>query len=197
MVLFGSYLLFRNYVGADINTGESGDRQLLDFGGTIGRKYIFLRLENKKGEIIIKKNSREYCNYPLSGFESSVEIDGILNVGRDLKLIEISGPVGVHSRSKQYFYLNNNSCPVPIPFVKDKIKVYNIYSDQPNFKVSDFNHDGFSDVVAEYRNYDLNPLVDGIREIYHFDNNNREFVYSHSENYQESADCPECMGDIK
>jgi len=197
LILFGSYFLYRNYVGADINVGESGDRQLLDFGEKIGRKYVFLRLENKKGEIIIKKSATEYCNYPLSGFESSVKIDGILNAGSGLKLIEISGPVGVHSRSKQFFYLNNNSCPEPVPFVKDKVLVYNIYSDQPNFKISDFNDDGFVDVAAEYRNYDLNPLVDGVREFYHFDIISREFVYSHFENYQEGIDCPECTGEIK
>ena len=197
IIFFGSYFLYRNYIGADINVGQSGDRQLLDFGEKFGRKYVFLRLENKKGEIIVKKSSAEYCNYPLSGFESSVKIDGIFNMGSDLKLIEISGPVGVHSRSKQFFYLNNNSCPEPIPFVKDNVKVYNIYSDQPSFKVFDSDGDGFSDVAAEYRNYDLNPLVDGIREIYRFDNNNREFVYSHSENYQEGVDCPGCVGEIK
>lgn len=197
LIIFGSYLVYRNYVGADINVGDSGDRQLLDFGGNIGRKYVFLRLEDKKGEIIIKKSSTEYCNYPLSGFESSVKIDGVFNIGSDLKLIEISGPVGVHSRSKQFFYLNSNSCPEPIPFVKDKVKVYNIYSDQPSFKVFDSDNDGFSDFAAEYRNYDLNPLVDGIREIYRFDNKSREFVYSHTENFQEGVDCPGCVREIK
>jgi hypothetical protein len=197
LTIFGAYFLYRSYIQADINVGDSGDRQLIDFGGVVGHKHIFVRLENKPGEIIVKKNSREYCNCPLSGFESSVKIDGVLDVGSELKLIEISGPVGVHGRSKQYFYLDNNICPTPVPFVKDQVRVYNIYSDQPSFKVADIDGDGFADIAAEYRNYDLNPLVDGIREIYRFDNKTKEFVYLRAENYQEGVDCPGCIGEIK
>lgn len=196
VILIGSYFLYRNYISADINIDENGDRQLLDFGDDIGTKYILLSMENTNGEIIVKNNFSGYCKHPISGFEKSVKIDGLLEIG-EVKLIEISGPVGVHSRSKQFFYLDSSLCPQSITFVKDQLKVYNIFSDQPSFQTSDFTQDGVADFAAEYRNYDLNPLVDGIREIYIFDQNLKQFLYLRSENYQQNSDCIDCYGEIK
>lgn len=191
-----SILLYRNYIAANINISANGDRQLLDFGEELGKKYVLVNIENSQGEIIIKKGLDSYCKSVLSGFEKTVKIDGIFLVGGE-RLIAISGPVGVHSRSKQFFYLDSEICPKPVSFAKDGVKVYNIYSDQPNFLEEDFNADGVVDFATEFRNYDLNPLVDGIREIYIYNRENHQFEFLKSEKYQQSENCLDCDGEIK
>jgi len=192
-----TYFLYQNFIAADIEISANGDQKLLDFSADIGKKMVFLRFENKKGEIIVKKNLANYCRHSLSGFESSVKIDGTLDINDQLKLVEISGPVGIHSRSKQFFFLDQNHCPQPTVFVKDGQRMYNIFSDQPSFKIADFNGDNYPDIAAEYRNYDLNPLIDGIREVYYFNFETKSFVYDHSENYQDKENCLNCTGEIK
>jgi len=192
-----SYYLYNNVAKADPITGTNGDTKLLDFGDDIGIKQIFVRINDKEGEIIIKRSFVSYCSQELSGFENSVKIDSLVNFGGNEKLIEISGPVGVHAENRQYFFLDSNHCPKPLSFAKNNRKVYNIYSDQPSFKLIDYDSDHYLDIGAEYRNYDKNPLVDGIRDIYLFKVDKGGFVYSRSESFTWEDECRDCSGTIE
>ena len=188
VIMIIGYFLYSNIVGADPIVGETGDSRILDFAGNIGKKQIFVKFRAKgNSEIIVKKSLSSYCSQKLSGFEDSAKIGSLINTGNDLKLIEISGFVGVHSENRAYYLLGDDLCPKPIIFVKKDMIVYNIYSDQPSFKLQDFDGDGFVDLATEYRNYDKNPLIDGIREIYLYNPQKQSFGYNRSEFYQQEG----------
>ncbi|OIN90289.1 hypothetical protein CO019_00790, partial [Candidatus Berkelbacteria bacterium CG_4_9_14_0_2_um_filter_42_30] len=197
VLAIASYYLYSNIAKADPIVGTNGDTKLLDFGGDIGARQIFVRISGKDGEMIVKRSFTSYCSQKLSGFENSVKIDSLVNLGGDEKLIEISGPVGVHAENRQYFFLDSNRCPKPLSFAKNGLVVYNIYSDEPSFKLIDYNSDGYLDIGAEYRNYDKNPLVDGVRDIYLSRPDKSSFVYSRSESFTWESECKECSGTIK
>jgi len=197
ILMIASYYLYSNIAKADPIVGTNGDTKLLDFGNNIGAKQIFVKISGKEGEIIVKRSFASYCSQKLSGFENSVKIDSVINLGGEEKLIEISGPVGIHAENRQYFFLDSNYCPKPVSFVKNNQKVYNIYSDEPSFKLIDYNSDGYLDIGAEYRNYDKDPLIDGIRDIYLFESSKNDFVYSRSEGFTWENECKDCSGTIK
>jgi len=189
--------LYLNLISADSNVGENGDAKYLDFGGTHGRRQVILKMNGKDGEIGLVKSLTRSCSSKISGFEKSGKIDSLINLGENFNVIEISGLVGAHSENRQYFYLDSNSCPKPIGFVKNGNRAYNIYSDQPSFSMLDFNVDGWQDIGVEQRNYDANPILDGIREIYLYSPNSKEFVYQRLENYKQEEVCPTCNIEIK
>jgi len=176
-----AYYFFAGLAKADPTVGESGDHKMLDFGGKIGRKEVFIEVTNQPGKITIKRSLFSWCSSELSGFENEAKINGLWGTSENQRLIEIAGPVGAHGENRQYFYLDANLCPLPIAFVKNDLSVYNIYSDEPNFTIADFNSDNYLDIGAEYREYDKNPLVDGIREIYLFLPQERIFIFNKSE----------------
>jgi len=191
------YYLYTSAAKADPIVGEYGDKKILDFADNTGQKPVFVRIVGKDGEIIIKRSIISWCSYKLSGFENEVKINSLVDFGSGEKLIEVAGPVGIHAENRQYFYLDLNLCPQPIIFAKNNVLVYNVYSDQPSFKLLDFDSDGYLDIGAEYRNYDKNPLVDGIRDIYLFEPKNRNFNYSRSEKFVQETSCLDCAGEVK
>jgi len=184
VTIIAGYLLYLNIAKADPIVGENGDAKILDFGQNIGKKQLFVKIKEKgKGEIIIKKSFSTYCNYELSGFEITAKINPLLQLSENEKIIEVLGSVGIHGENRQYFILRPDLCPFPLAFVKSDQKVYNIFSDQPSFIVKDYNSDGFLDLAPEYRNYNKDPLHDGLRDIYLYDGSKKEFVFERSESY--------------
>lgn len=192
----GFYLYF-SLVKADTSVGENGDIKFLDFGGNIGQKQMVLKVDGKNGTISVNQTMLSSCSQKIVGFEKSAKIDSLISIGEGFRVIEISGLVGAHSENRQYFYLDEKKCPQALAFVKNGSKVYNIYSDQPSFKLIDFNVDGWQDVGVEMRNYDADPIVDGMRDIYLYNPVAKEFVYSRSEDYKQEEVCPTCNSEIK
>lgn len=198
MILTFIYYFFVNIAKADPLYSQNGENKIVDFGPDFGDRQLSVAIEERgKGKITLKKSLSSYCRYDLSGFEETVTIGLTLKISQSANAVEIFGPVGAHSENRQYFILDSNLCPKPLAFVKNNNLMYNVYSDQPSFKVEDFNHDDWQDIAAEYRNYDENPLIDGTRDIYLFDPKNLQFTFLRTENYQQESICPECQNEVK
>ncbi len=164
-----------------------GDQQVINLGGSFGQRTVRVNINAGQGKIEIEKNLFTDCNSNLVGFQDEAKIRGTISVSSGDKAVEITAAVGAHSENRQYFTIDKNFCPQPLAFVKDGAISYNIYSDEPNFLLQDFNDDGSTDIAAEYRNYDLNPIVDGTRDIYFFDPKTNQFMFSQTENFQYST----------
>jgi len=175
-------LLFRAKIFAsDI---INGDQQMIDLGQGFGSRNVRVSVNKNVGKIEIEKNLFSSCNTELTGFQNETKIRGTISLGNNEKAVEVVGDAGIHGENRQYFTIENNFCPKPISFVKNDTVSYNIYSDEPIFLLQDFNADGITDLAAEYRNYDLNPIVDGTRDIYLFDRKNQQFVFKRTESFQ-------------
>jgi len=181
-----SYYLYTTIASADQGLDNGDLSKFLDFGGNIGAKRVSLNISDSGGEIEIKRSGNSSCSQKISGFEKEAKIVSLVDISGNLKAVEVSGFVGAHSEGRQYFILDETSCPKALAFVKDGIKVYNIYSDQPSFKFEDFNYDGWYDLAPEYRNYSADPLLDGVREIYLFNPLQNQFEYSSLSEYRQS-----------
>ncbi|MCX6812775.1 MAG: hypothetical protein NTW79_04160 [Candidatus Berkelbacteria bacterium] len=187
LIVAAGFLVEHSFAASDPKVDENGDVQTLNFAGSIGDKKVFVPFSVDSGEIIIKNSAISYCSAKLFGFEQSVKINQLLKIADDISAIEISGYVGVHAENRQYFYLDDQLCPKPLAFVKNGETSYNLISDEPNFLLLDFNTDGFLDVASENRNYDLDPITDGIRDIYLFNSVAKEFKFERSENFHQAA----------
>ena len=171
--------------GAKIFASSSGgDGQKVDFGGNIGSKNVRVTISKNQGKIEIEKNLFSNCAADLTGFQDEAKISGVISLGAGQKAVEISGLAGAHAENRQYFIIDKNFCPVAIAFVKDNQINYNIYSDEPNFAVQDINGDGATDITSDYRNYDLDPIANGTRDQYIYNQKNQDFEFSRSENIQ-------------
>lgn len=177
----GAFLYRSKIFASDVG---NGDQQMIDLGGGFGSRNVRVRLNNNVGKIEIEKNIFTSCNSNLTGFQNEVKIRGTILLGNNERAIEVVGDVGAHAENRQYFVTQNNFCPKPLSFVKNGTVSYNIYSDEPSFLLQDLNADGLTDLAAEYRNYDLNPIIDGTRDIYLFDSKNRQFIFERTENFQ-------------
>jgi len=198
MILTFVYYFFLNVAKADPLYSQNGENKIVDFGSDFGSRQLSVSIEERgKGKISVKKSFSSYCRYDLSGFEEIVMINSTLKISNSANAVEISGAVGAHGENRQYFILDENLCPKPLAFVKNNNIIYNVYSDQPSFKVEDFNQDGWQDIAAEYRDYDRNPLIDGRRDIYLLDPKNQQFIFLLTENYQQEIVCPECQNGVK
>ncbi|PIU24311.1 hypothetical protein COT12_01710 [Candidatus Berkelbacteria bacterium CG08_land_8_20_14_0_20_39_8] len=181
LITAGSVFLFqRNIFASDLGGGEENT---VDFGGNIGKKIVRTQISNNRGKIEIEKNIFFSCSHQLGGFQDEARISRLINFGSQ-KALEISGIAGVHAENRQYFQIDSQLCPIPIVFEKDGNISYNIYSDEPNFLLQDFNGDQILDIASEYRNYDADPLIDGFREIYIFNASSNQFEFNRSENFQ-------------
>lgn len=158
-----------------------GDQQLLDLGSDFGKKNVWVIFSNNSAKIEIEKNLFSSCSFDLTGFQTEAKIVGTVQINNKERAIEISGPAGAHSENRQYFIIDMNYCPKPLSFVKNNGVSYNIYSDEPSFVLQDFNADGIIDLAVEFRNYDLDPIVDLVRDIYLLNNEGHQFVFQRSE----------------
>ncbi|MCX6810959.1 MAG: hypothetical protein NTY30_04515 [Candidatus Berkelbacteria bacterium] len=177
----GVFIYHSRIFAADLG---GGDQQIIDLGNGLGGKTVKVIINGNNGKIEIEKSLFSGCGIDLAGFQNEAKIRGTISLGMEEKVVEISGTAGAHAENRQFFTIDKNYCPKPIVFVKNGAVSYNIYSDEPSFLLQDFNADGATDLAAEYRNYDLNPIIDGTRDIYLFDIINRQFVLSRSENFQ-------------
>lgn len=185
LVVLG-YIFFTDIVGADSLVGKSGETKTVDFGDDIGKKEVSIIFSGSDGgKIGLKKSVFLSCSHKLAGFEKKAVIGPLVTIGPGEYALEIAAAVGVHSENRQYFVLDKNLCPQPLAFVKNGAVDYNVYSDQPSFKLQDFNGDGWLDIAIEFRDYDKNPLQDGIRDIYLYQNEKNHFEFSHNEMYQQ------------
>lgn len=179
--IVGVFLFRSKIFAADLG---GGDQQTVDLGGSFGGKSIKVSISGNNGKIELEKNLFSSCKTNLSGFQNEAKISGTINLDNNEKAVEIVGLAGAHAENRQFFIADNNYCFKPLAFVKNGTMSYNIYSDEPNFLLQDFNADGISDIAAEYRNYDLNPILDGIRDIYLYNSSSRQFEFMRSENFQ-------------
>lgn len=179
------YIFYAGIVGADSLGGRVKEEKMVDFGGSTGSKEVSITFSGTSGKISLKKSIFSSCSHNLVGFEKAASIGPLVSIDSNRKALEISSPVGVHSENRQYFVLDQNQCPAPMSFVKNGAIDYNVYSDQPSFKLQDFNLDGLIDIGVEFRDYDKDPLQDGIREIYLFNDINNSFDFGRRENYQQ------------
>lgn len=180
------YVFYASVVGADPLTGRPGESKTIDFAGDIGKKEVSITFSgNNAGKISVKKSIISSCSHKLEGFEKTAAIGPLIVIGPGKKALEIAAAVGIHSENRQYFVLDQNLCLKPLAFVKNGVVDYNVYSDQPSFKLEDFNGDDWSDVGVEFRDYDKNPLQDGIRDIYLYHNEKNNFEFSRNETYQQ------------
>ncbi len=177
----GAFLYKAKIFASDI---EGGDQQIINLGSGLESRTVRTKVSNNKGNIEVEKSIFSNCSYDLSGFQDEAKIRGTISVGGGKKLVEIVGVAGAHTENRQYFSVDNNYCPKPIAFVKNGTINYNIYSDEPSFLLQDFNADNVTDLAVEYRNYDLNPIVDGVRDTYIFDSIGNKFDFSRTENFQ-------------
>lgn len=166
------------------NDSKIIEQQKIDFGGRNGAMDVRLIISPSEKRIEIKKNFYSNCSRELIGFQDEVKIKSVVKIGKDIQAVEISGSAGVHAENKQFFIIDTNYCPLPIGFVKNSEISYNIYSDEPYFLVQDINADSYTDLAADYRNYDLDPIVDVRREIYIFDSVKNQFIYNRLESFQ-------------
>jgi hypothetical protein len=169
------------YYQAFANDSEMIEQQKIDFGGRNGTLDVRLIISPGEKRIEIKKNFYSNCSKELIGFQDEAKIKSVVKIGKDIQAVEISGSAGVHAENKQFFILDTNYCPLPIGFVKDSEISYNIYSDEPYFLVQDINTDSYIDLAVDYRNYDLDPIVNAKREIYIFDFERNRFVFNRLE----------------
>lgn len=184
LVLFAlGYVFYAGLVGADPLGPKPQESKTIDFGGDVGEREVSIAFSGTSGKISVKKSIFFSCSYSLVGFEKTASIGALVSIGSGKIALEISAPVGVHSENRQYFTLDQNLCPQPLQFVKNGAIDYNVYSDQPSFLLEDFNSDGWLDIGVEFRDYDKNPLEDGIREIYLYNSTNSNFEFSRNENY--------------
>lgn len=162
---------------------SGGESRVFDFGGEVGKKKIFIQFYSNKQRLYVQKNYFTYCYIPLIGYESSAKITQFISGSNQKKLIEVSSYVGVHSENRQYFYLKNDLCPKNIIFEKNDELSYNISSDEPNFILHSDDKGNILDLIVENRNWDADPLLETVRDIYVFDNENLKFKYARSENF--------------
>lgn len=177
----GSFLYHSKIFASDLG---GGDQKTLDLGLGLGHKNVRLTISNGNGKIEVTKNMFSGCESKLTGFQNEAKIRGTVSFGENLKAVEVFADVGAHSENRQYFIIDKNFCPKPISFVKNNLVSYNVYSDEPSFLLQDYNGDGVTDLAVEYRNYDLNPIIDGMRDIYFFDLNNNKFEFSRTDKFQ-------------
>lgn len=179
IVFFALYALLHSKIFADDLGG--GNKVDLNFSGNLGKKTVEVIINGNVGKIQVSQSLFSSCSTSLTGFQREAKVQGLVNFSPKVKAIEISGIAGVHAENRQYFTVDSNSCPHPMAFVKNSVVSYNIYSDEPNFIVQDLNTDGFIDVASEYRNYDLDPILDGVRDIYLFTAESQNFIFKRSE----------------
>lgn len=174
--------IFRSRIFASDIGG--GDQQTLDLGSNLGSKTVRITINGNEGKLEISKNLFSSCRIGITGFQNEAKIRGTIKLGTSLKAIEITGPAGAHAENRQFFITDEQYCPKPLTFAKNGNINYNIYSDEPGFLQQDFNSDGATDLAVEYRNYDLNPILDGTRDIYLFDKANKRFEFSRTESFR-------------
>ena len=182
IVFFAVYVLLHSKIFADDLGG--GNKMDLNFSGSLGKKIVEIIINGNVGKIKVSQSLFSSCSTGLTGFQREAKIQGLVNFSPKMKAIEVSGIAGVHAENRQYFTVDGNSCPHPTAFVKNGIVSYNIYNDEPHFIVQDLNGDGFIDLASEYRNYDLDPILDGVRDIYFFTPESQNFVFNRSENFK-------------
>lgn len=178
VILSGIFFLYKNYISADATTAEKIVETKVDLGD-LGQKKIRISTGSEGGNIEIERTFSS-CPAKLTGFEKDVDVSGVVIAGKK-KLIEITGPVGIHAENKQLFLVEPNLCLKAVAFEKNTAIEYNIYSDEPNFLVQDFNSDNYVDIASGWRDYDKDPLVNGFKDIYLFDSSSTRFKFSHRE----------------
>jgi len=182
IVFFAVYALLHSKIFADDLGG--GNKIDLNFSGSLGKKTVETIINGNVGKIQVSQSLFSSCSTNLTGFQREAKIQGLLDFSPKMKAVEVAGIAGVHAENRQYFTVDGNSCPHPVAFVKNGIVSYNIYSDEPHFMVQDQNGDGFIDVASEYRNYDLDPILDGVRDIYLFAPGSQNLIFKSSENFK-------------
>jgi len=179
VIFFAVYALLHSKIFADDLGG--GNKMDLNFSGSLGKKTVETIINGNVGKIQVNQSLFSSCSVSLTGFQKEAKIQGLVDFSPKIKAVEVRGIAGVHAENRQYFSVDGNSCPRPVAFVKNGIVSYNIYSDEPHFIVQDFNEDGFVDIASEYRNYDLDPILDGIRDIYLFTPGSQNLIFNRSE----------------
>ena len=93
-------------------------------------------------------------------------------------LVCVIGEAGVHSQKIELFdYLNGKLNKMM--FTDKLIKSDTLDSDVPKFSIVDYNNDKLLDVTADFRDYDTDPLKQGIR--YFYKNDQNSFIYDKQE----------------
>lgn len=123
----------------------------------------------------IKQPFYGYEMQRLSGFEEEADFceNPTIDIGSDKKLLCITGFVGVHSQNIQ-FIRYKGSIEI-ISFEKDDEALLSVYTDAPIFETTDENSGQSAKICLMNRNYDMDPLVDTIRECYYF--SGERFIY--------------------
>lgn len=184
-------IFYTEVIGNDFNNiSDKFDARTLSFSGEA--KIVKASIDENK--ITVRKNFYTTCSNELSGFENQIVIDNTIKT-QNGDIISVSGYVGAHAENRQFFYLDDENCPRQIAFYKSNQKFYNIYSDEPNFEVVYAENGDLKSLIADYRNYDLDPTKDILRQFYQYDSANRQF------NYQKTVEttttnCTDCSGKI-
>jgi hypothetical protein len=123
----------------------------------------------------IKKPFYSYEMQRLSGFEEEADFceNPTIDIGGGERLLCITGYVGVHSQNIQFIGYDGNI--KIIPFIKDDKALLSVYSDAPKFEITDENSGQSAKICLMNRNYDMDPLIDTIRECYYF--SGERFIY--------------------
>ena len=172
------------------NISDQYDARTLIFFG----KNKVIKAEIGKNKVSVKKNFYTTCTNNLDGFEDQIVIDNTIKTAND-NIFSISGYVGAHAENRQFFYLDEESCPKQIAFYKSNQKFYNIFSDQPNFELVYSENGDLKSLIVDFRNYDLDPTKDILRQFYDYDSANHQFNYLKTIE-STTVNCQDCQGRI-
>jgi|GEM_PF-1629977 len=188
-------LLFKtNLISADVFVGREGYNHKYFDAMIDGQKDKFEIETYKEGEkyihtISTQKNLFEKIDFKLTGFDEDIFLcsSPVVNLGSNYgQALCFVGNVGAHSRNIQLIKYDNQKF-TEIKIMEGTNQAINAYSDVPNFLVEDYNADGITDLIIDFRNYEQNS-VDAIRNYYRgtvsgfvFDKK-ENIIYDQSEN---------------
>ena len=180
-------LLFKsNLISADVFVGKEGYSRKY-FDATIDGQNAKFEIEtHKEGDKYIhtlyaRKNLLEKADFKLTGFDEDIFLcsSPVVGLGSNYgQALCFVGNVGAHSRNIQLIKYDGQK------FSETKImegtsQNVNIYSDVPNFLVEDYNTDGITDLIVDFRNYEKDS-IDAIRN--YFRGTVSGFVFDKKEN---------------
>lgn len=121
-----------------------------------------------KMRLVYQSNSFKNLSIDLTGFEDSVlpckTSDGYL--GDEFRdILCLTGDVGAHSQNLSLIRVLDDKLE-PVYFMNGSDKLVNITSDVPNIQIKDYNNDGKNELVIDSRDYDNDPTIDSIRNVY-------------------------------
>ena len=139
-----------------------------------GEKQIFTieKLQENdnsiKTRLIYQTSPMSKLSVDLVGFEDGVlpckTSEGYLgDEYRDI--LCLTGDVGVHSQNLSMIRVLDNKLE-PVYFKNGADKLVNITSDVPNIQIKDYNNDGKNELVVGSRDYDNDPTINSIQNVY-------------------------------